>query len=132
MKQRFLFLALIALLMMGCEESFESQSFPKIVTLQPVDDNSTRTTLGCKLLAPSTSPTTSYGFLISTYIIPDFKNSAKIELGENIPDDGFDCSVNNAIFNGNRYYIMAFATTGDKTIFGNIVVVKTKSSKEPL
>jgi len=126
MKQRFLFLALIALFMMGCEESFESKSFPKIITLQPVDVNSTSTTLRCKLLAPSSSPTTSYGFLLSTYIIPDFENSQKILIGENIPDTGFHCSVNNLIFKGMRYYIMAFATTDEKTIFGNIVIVKSK------
>jgi len=125
MKQRFLFLALIAFLMMGCGESFESESFPKIITLQPVDVDSTGATFRCKLLAPSSSPTTSYGFLRSTYIIPDFGNSERIILGKNIPDSGFDYRVNYKSFKVKRYYVMAYATTDEKTIFGNIVFVNS-------
>lgn len=126
MKYGFLFLALISLVLVSCEESFETKSYPKLITLDAVDVDSTGATFKCEVLDAGTSLTTSYGFLWSTEVEPDMNNSKKKVLGTVVPENGFSTRIDSLFYTGIDYYIRAFATFGKKTVYGRTRTVTSQ------
>lgn len=115
--------------MMGCKETFETKSFPKLLTLDTVDSDSTGATIRCEVLNIGTSTTTSFGFLWSQEEDPTLDNSYKIVVGTVVSDSGFVGKIDQLFYKDTVYHIRAFATFGDKTVYGNAVSVKSNGCK---
>jgi hypothetical protein len=120
--------SLILLLLTGCDKVPETWDFPIIKTLNPVDVTSDGATFRCELIQEGKINTASYGFIwgIKEDAATKFH---KINLGSEIPADGFKARVDSSLSEGFEYYIRAFATFGDKTVYGNTVSLISKGCK---
>lgn len=129
MIQKIFSLAIILLILVGCENEPDVKEFPVITTLSPINLDETGVTFRGKLIVEGQNKATSYGFTWSTQD-PNIKTTQKIVLGTVLQEGVFEARIDSLIAKGFEYKIRAFATYKDKTVYGNIVTFVSRGSKK--
>ena len=109
----------------GCDPELPTaQDFPILQTLSPVDIDESGVTFRAEVIQGGTSEVSAYGFVWTPNLnvsAADLSLENGISATAAINPDGktFELRIGSLISGGLTYYVRAFSTFGNKTVYGN-------------
>lgn len=133
MKYKLAYLLIMLLIFPGCKDELPAQKeFPVIRTFEPSAIDPSGATFSAEVIRDGNIPISSFGFAWCSTGNPEDDGTFRIELGNNPDDTCFRARINNSLAAGLEYKVRAYAVSGDKTVYGNIVsFISEGSEKSP-
>lgn len=131
MKKIQLFLIIISLGILGCnDDAISPQEFPIIKTLPVSDHDRTGVSLQAELLVSGNINTNTFGFVWDDEPIVSQSTPNQVIVGQDLPEGSFTARITSDLTKGVTYYVRAFATYSDKTVYGTSIEFVSEGTPE--
>ena len=120
--KKIILIALVLILQFSCtEEEIKSRPYPRVRTSSATDFEGNKATFHGEITFITEAPITDHGFIWSTSNTLSIGNAEKKSLGHKDSTGKFESEVTYSFALGISYYIRAYATSGEYTVYGDLI-----------
>ncbi|MEN8248019.1 MAG: IPT/TIG domain-containing protein [Bacteroidota bacterium] len=132
-KYRIILILIVAVIFFMCEDKKEvtPRDYPRVSTLDVTDITDSGALFSGEIIYPGKGPITEHGFLWRKYSDPEYDNSEKKVIAEQISDGKFSASISSNLISRTKYKVRAYAKNDDYFVYGKTVEFVSLGSAGP-
>lgn len=120
MRHNIIYFLFFLFLNISCEEEIPKKEFPVMITLNPIENDSSGVTFMGEVLEEGLIETGSYGFVWSPQE-PLVGVTSQIDVGTNAQKGTYQIRIDTLLSKGFSYNVRAFATFNENVVYGNTI-----------